>query len=341
MLALSRGRKQISRSPYPRYTNLREEMIPVPNAKIPQHRTPVQAVERALEHALSITTATTDGDLIARTLTAACQLTGAPVACAIEPGGDHKVHGDTGLAGRLLLAAAAGTRCDAQGDGVTEEFASAGLPSVLTARLDGTRIIVASPTRDFFHPKSASLVALVIAHANAGRDRLREVAVLSRRANSDPLTGLRHYRPFEERLAGCVPDRTAVIAIDVDEFKRINDEQGHQAGDDALVALGAALRSALRGDDHIYRIGGDEFAVVIDVNDPAELDIISRRLLESARRVGYPVSVGAAMRHPDETGRETLLRADKALYQAKRAGRNTVRLAAWPCPATATPSQMI
>ena len=303
-------------------------MIAVPHAKIPKTRTPVQPVERALEHTLSITTAATDGDIIARTLTAACQLTGAPVACAIEPAGDHKVHGEPELAGRLLLAAATGMRHDVQLCGVTDEFAGAGLPSALTTSLDGTLVIVASPTPAFFTAEATSLVTLVIAHAQAGRERLHELTVLSRRANSDPLTGLRHYRPFEERLAKCVPDRTAVIAIDIDEFKRINDEQGHQAGDDALVALVAALRGALRGDDHIYRIGGDEFAVVIDVNGPAEIDFISRRLLEAARRVGYPVSVGAAMRLPGETGRETLLRADKALYQAKRDGRNTARIAA-------------
>ncbi len=168
----------------------------------------------------------------------------------------------------------------------------------------------------------------MIAHAQAGHERLREHAVLARRANSDPLTGLRHYRPFEERLANSEPNRTAVLAIDIDEFKQINDERGHQAGDDALVALVAALRSALRGDDHIYRIGGDEFAVVIDVNGRAEVDVISDRLLRAARRVGFPVSVGAAMRLSDETGRETLFRADRALYEAKRAGRNTARLAA-------------
>jgi diguanylate cyclase (GGDEF)-like protein len=119
-----------------------------------------------------------------------------------------------------------------------------------------------------------------------------------------------------------------VIAVDVDEFKRINDEHGHQAGDHALLAVVDALRGALRGDDHIYRIGGDEFAVVIDVGGSAEVRNITGRLLAAARAVGHTVSVGAAVQLPGETGRETLLRADKALYQAKREGRNTARHAA-------------
>jgi diguanylate cyclase (GGDEF)-like protein len=301
----------------------------VQQAKIPKHRNPrVQPVQQALEQALSITTAATESDLIERTLTAACQLTGASVACAIEPAGARQIHGDPELANRLLGASLDWAHKHAWTDGITDEFASVGLPAAITAGLDGTVILVASPTPDCFTAYSAALLALLIAHAQAARERLRELAVLARRANSDPLTGLRHYRPFEERLACSVPGKTAVIAVDIDEFKQINDEQGHQAGDDALVALVAALRGALRGDDHIYRIGGDEFAVVIDVNGPAEVNFISRRLLEAARAVGYPVSVGAAMRLPDETGRETLLRADKALYQAKRSGRDTARLAA-------------
>ena len=265
---------------------------------------------------------------MARALAAACELTGAEIACAIEPTGQSHTYGDPELAGRLLRAAVNSTVSFRLEASCTNELADAGFPVALTAGLGGTLIVVASQTPDFFGPQEIPLLALVVAHAQAGRERLRELALLSRRANSDPLTGLRHYRPFEERLAASVPDRTAVIALDVDDFKRINDEYGHQAGDNALVALVAALRGALRGDDHIYRIGGDEFAVVIDVNGPPELTVITRRLLDAARRVGHPVSVGAALRQADETGRETLLRADKALYQAKRAGRNTAHLAA-------------
>jgi diguanylate cyclase (GGDEF)-like protein len=282
----------------------------------------------ALEQALSITTATDEDELINRTLTAAREMTGADIAVALRPTGERYLHGDPELAARLATAAILGRACVGRPGGTTTEFALLGLPAAVIMGLNGAVIIVASATPDSLGAEAGSVLTLLVAHAQAALQRLREVAMLARRANSDPLTGLRHYRPFEERLACSEPGRTAVIAVDVDEFKRINDEYGHQAGDHALVALVDALRSALRGDDHIYRIGGDEFAVVIDVGGSAEVATIVRRLLEAARLVGHPVSVGAALRMPGETGRETLLRADKALYQAKRAGRNTARLAA-------------
>jgi diguanylate cyclase (GGDEF)-like protein len=285
-------------------------------------------VQLALEQTLSITTASDEDELVSRMLTAACEVTGATVAVALKPTGERYLHGDPDLASRLATAAVLSRACVGRPGGTTTDFTLIGLPAAVIMGLNGAVVIVASATADSLGAEAGSVLALLVAHAQAGLERLREVATLARRASCDPLTGLRHYRPFEERLASSEPGRTAVIAVDVDEFKRINDEYGHQAGDHALVALVDALRSALRGDDHIFRIGGDEFAVVIDVAGSAEVATIARRLLEAARLVGHTVSVGAALRMPGETGRETLLRADKALYQAKRAGRNTARLAA-------------
>lgn len=285
-------------------------------------------IRLALEQALSIATATDEEALVDRTLTAACEVTGAAVGVALTPTGQRSLHGDPDLAARLATAAA-GTRTGVgRPGGTTTEFTGIGLPDAVFMSLNGTVVIIGSTAPDGLGPEAGSVLALLVAHAQAGLDRLREVATLARRASCDPLTGLRHHRPFEERLAASQPGRTAVIAVDVDQFKRINDEYGHQAGDHALVALVDALRCALRGDDHMFRIGGDEFAVVIDVAGSAEVVTIARRLLEAARLVGHTVSVGAALRLPGETGRDTMLRADKALYQAKRAGRNTARLAA-------------
>jgi diguanylate cyclase (GGDEF)-like protein len=293
---------------------------------------PAVAMELALEHALSISTATTEDDLITRTVEAAGRLTAATVACTVPDAGTPHTWGDPAVAQRLVDAVAAGRvgrgRSYDPAEPQRVEFRHLDLPDGLYALVGGAPLVVASAQPDRFGPPAQRLFGLVVAHAEAGWERLRELALLARRADSDPLTGIRRYRPFEERLAASVPGRTAIIAIDVDNFKQINDSHGHQAGDAALVALVGALSRALRGDDHIYRIGGDEFAVVIDVATAAEVTAISRRLLRAARRAGYPISIGAALHSPQETGRETLLRADQALYQAKLAGRNTVRLAA-------------
>ncbi|MFC7481762.1 GGDEF domain-containing protein [Luedemannella flava] len=171
---------------------------------------------------------------------------------------------------------------------------------------------------------------LIAAHHVAGLDRLSQLDALRRFANSDPLTGLRHHRPFRRRLAKATPGRTAVIAIDVDNFKSINDEYGHGAGDTALVRLGNALQAALRCSDDLYRVGGDEFAVLVEVAGEPEALAIAERLLRAARSAGHPVSAGVALRRDDEDGPDTLRRADAALYVAKRAGRDTARMADRP-----------
>ncbi len=304
---------------------------PAVRTRAPEQRQPSTSdpdLAFALRLTLSITAASSEGELNARTVEAAGQLTGATVACALDPAvGKGQTWGEARLAAALLDSVRVAPPAE-QPYGRTDGFAHLGLPTALTAADSGLLVVVAATAPDWFAPEAGHVLGLVVSHATTARERLRELAMLSRLADRDPLTGLRHYRPFEERLATSLPDRTAVVAIDIDNFKQINDVHGHQAGDAALVALVAALGRALRGDDHIYRIGGDEFAVVVDVAGPSEVGGITRRLLLAARSVGYPISLGAALRKPNESGRDTLLRADRALYQAKREGRNTARVAA-------------
>jgi len=264
--------------------------------------------------------------LVARTLAAACAVTGAPVAAALSPVGERQTHGDVVLAATLVAAARA--PLDLRPGGLTDAFAPAGLPSAVTMPFGDTLIVLASPRPDQFDTGTGSVLALIVAHALAASDRLSEHDRLASQAQRDPLTGVPHYRPFEERLGTSAPGRTAVLAVDVDDFKKINDQYGHQAGDHALLSLCDALRTVLRDQDQLYRIGGDEFAVILEVSAASEVAAIARRLLDAARRIGQTVSVGGALQLHGETGRETLLRADKALYQAKRSGRDTVRVAA-------------
>ena len=119
-----------------------------------------------------------------------------------------------------------------------------------------------------------------------------------------------------------------MFAIDIDSFKSINDTYGHQAGDRALVDLAQALSTALRTGDELYRIGGDEFAAILDVQRDDEAVGVAERLVAAARTVRQTISVGVAVRLPGETSQDTLGRADAALYLAKRSGRDRVHLAA-------------
>jgi diguanylate cyclase (GGDEF)-like protein len=172
-----------------------------------------------------------------------------------------------------------------------------------------------------------NLLELLGAHAWTSLERLDTLRRLSEKASSDPLTGLGHYGPFGERLARSTPGRTALLAIDIDRFKQLNDEYGHQAGDRALVDLAHNLLATLRSGDELYRIGGDEFAAVIEVKRPEEAPAIAERLVQAARSCGRTISVGVALQAPNESSADTLRRADLALYEAKRTGRDGIRVA--------------
>ena len=115
------------------------------------------------------------------------------------------------------------------------------------------------------------------------------------------------------------------MLADVDRFKAVNDREGHAAGDIALIEVGRALKSALRAEDHVYRIGGDEFAALVRVADPHEASATAKRLHRSVSETGGPpVSIGAAVHERDEIGDSLFARADAALYSVKRAGRDGI-----------------
>ncbi|GAB3149548.1 hypothetical protein GCM10027290_35950 [Micromonospora sonneratiae] len=191
----------------------------------------------------------------------------------------------------------------------------------------GGVLLVAKEQRIAPDSSTVNLVELIATQTWTCLDRLGSLAKLHELASSDPLTGLRHHGPFGERIAAATPGRTALLAIDVDDFKIVNDTYGHQVGDQVLVDLARALEAALRQGDELYRIGGDEFVAVIEVARPEEAVGIAERLADAARRIDRTISVGVALRHDGEPPELTLRRADEALYGVKRDGRDGVRLA--------------
>ena len=153
---------------------------------------------------------------------------------------------------------------------------------------------------------------------------------LRERAATDPLTGLGHHATFHEALARTHRrPQTAVVVVDLDGFKRINDTYGHQHGDQVLRAIAAALSGALRRGDTLFRIGGDEFAALLAVADADEALEAGTRLRAAVAeaRLGVTVSIGVAVPLPDEADGALLGRADRALYRVKAMGRDGVAVA--------------
>jgi diguanylate cyclase (GGDEF)-like protein len=158
--------------------------------------------------------------------------------------------------------------------------------------------------------------------------------------HEDPLTGLFNRRYVLTRLGGLISGARrhgralSVAMVDIDRFKRINDEYGHNAGDCALVEITTTLRDRLRAEDELGRLGGEEFLVLLPDTDPQAAAAVAEDLRAAAEAVrahcgehilGATVSVGWATWDGQETPDELVKRADRALYDAKDAGRNAVR----------------
>ncbi len=157
-------------------------------------------------------------------------------------------------------------------------------------------------------------------------------AQMERNSLHDSLTGLPNRRFLDERVLSGHSGRrpTALLHIDLDRFKHINDTLGHAAGDAMLIHAAAILKAHTDDDDVVARIGGDEFVIVTmsDVND-ATLSAMAERIIEEMRRpvpyenheCRFGASIGVAVADADE-GKRLLIHADIALYRAKRNGRN-------------------
>jgi diguanylate cyclase (GGDEF)-like protein/PAS domain S-box-containing protein len=151
----------------------------------------------------------------------------------------------------------------------------------------------------------------------------------------DPLTGLANRALFVDRAQHALARRSlghdvAVLIMDVDDFKTINDSLGHGAGDQAMVAVAERLRGCLRPEDTVSRIGGDEFAILLEAADDRLAATVAQRMLEALRQpfelggiqVHLSASIGVAFSDDETRSAEELLRnADVAMYTAKARGK--------------------
>ena len=258
------------------------------------------------------------------------------VIAASRPG-----YAATSLAGHPAISAAAG------GSGI-REFSVDGdrrVTSYAQVELAGYTTLIEEPAESFYaaaHDGTGvnlvlvgvlALVALALAVVN---DR-RQLALrrLADEAVTDPLTRLPNRIAFEDRLRSVVSrlgaDGTAaVLFLDLDDFKPVNDEHGHATGDEVLVQVASRLRGAVRTADTVARIGGDEFVVLLsDASDTALVSAVAERVGTTLRErylvgdaaVTIGVSVGTAFARAGDTVDDVIRRADTDMYRVKESTR--------------------
>jgi len=210
----------------------------------------------------------------------------------------------------------------------------------------GSRYLIAPARPTLLHSYSEHDRRLLETLASVTASALDKAALhedVTEQATRDALTGLANRRAFESELASSVigkrsTDASGVMFLDLDGFKKINDEHGHKAGDEVLVETAKRLLQSVRGGDTVARLGGDEFTVLLrGVHNKDEAVIVAERILTAMRQpmrlsTGADVhptpSLGIALAHEHNTDPATMLKdADAAMYEAKRAGKDCWRLA--------------
>jgi diguanylate cyclase (GGDEF)-like protein len=182
-------------------------------------------------------------------------------------------------------------------------------------------------------PALLTSLAGVVAQAATALDNARLMETLAHQARHDNLTGLLGHRAFHESLSeGLAGEAFTLAMVDIDDFKLINDEFGHPVGDEALRLVADALRRNVREHDRVFRVGGEEFAVLLAGLTGADAAGAAERLREAVAQVEFRVplrvSIGLAS-WPQAAHRDALIEhADRALYSAKRSGKDRVAAAA-------------
>jgi len=188
------------------------------------------------------------------------------------------------------------------------------------------------------------LLAEVAVQIGIANEQIRDHENLDRLSRRDTLTGLLNRRAFDEALRERLGQAVrrgrpgALVYVDLDNFKVVNDRRGHAAGDEALRAVTEILNGSCRGGDLVGRLGGDEFVLWLEESDPAGAEAKARSLLEATaalashsgtadRPLGFSMGIACFDPHSGEAVEALMARADGAMYEAKRRGKGLYHMA--------------
>ncbi|HXA27787.1 MAG TPA: diguanylate cyclase [Candidatus Angelobacter sp.] len=314
-------------------------------AAIAQELNSAQPLQNALQSVCELLRRTTDANAalyaVAHTDMADAFIAGAGLERDVDP--KRLLQGGGALAGAMDMDGTVPLQAVAL-PGSAE--AEAGMREVCSAPLrigSHTFGVVAVADKSLgFNAADVALVSAVAEQTALALERYRILAVVQRQASTDELTSLYNYRFLVDyldqqiALAERLTSPLAVLMLDLDRFKSLNDTHGHHAGDEALRSFARTLRQSIRRSDLAARYGGEEFVVVMANTNREEARLVAekirRAVADVALRFGadaeetrVTVSIGGVA-YPDDTGdaRQLLRLADDALYRAKRAGRDRV-----------------
>ena len=192
-------------------------------------------------------------------------------------------------------------------------------PLVGSSRCVGVVLLARSSGTTSFDDFTRDLVGTLLVQSGLAIERIRDREALRIASLHDELTGLGNRRKAQLRLQA-LAEGDALMMIDLDFFKRVNDDHGHARGDDALCELADYLVTVMRDEDHAYRLGGEEFLVVLSGAGDGAATAAER--LRTGWNFLDPIttfSAGVAIHQAGDTSEATLARADQALYLAKSA----------------------
>ena len=208
-------------------------------------------------------------------------------------------------------------------------------PLIAADRLLGTLNVWREELEPTFAPEEAQLIKRFATLAALAYDNARQRELLQAQARTDDLTGLFNRRHFQERLATDLAraaregSPVGLVLVDLDNFKRVNDEHGHPVGDDVLVAFAAVVDESVRAGDVVCRTGGEEFAVILPNADEPEAARCAERLVRAVRDASFGVagrmtiSAGVATAPADaDTVAGLFKAADVRLLDAKTNGKD-------------------